>query len=145
MFSTQFHFLDTHSIKTLLLDLPTVGSKVVSRKAPASYTKIVIKQMTRAEMTLKVVMSPSEPINAFVDQFNKLLSDATSVEFIQVLDMKGIRKVDQGPYLEQFNNLQPNNLGVAPTSLQNSPAKSAGESGEESRIKKLEKMIRKKL
>lgn len=132
------------------MDLPTVGSKVVSRKAPASYTKIVIKQMTRAEMTLKVVMSPSEPINAFVDQFIKLLSDANSTEFIQVLDMKGIRKVDQGPYLEQFNNLQPNNLSVAATtSLQNSPAKNAtsgnGNEGEESRIKKLEKMIRKKL
>ena len=46
--------LDTHSIKTLLLDLPSIGSKVAARKAPASFTKIVIKGMTRAEMTLKV-------------------------------------------------------------------------------------------
>ena len=82
-------FSDTHSIKTLLLDLPTVGSKVVSRKAPASYTKIVVKGMTRAEMTLKVVMSPSEPINAFVEQFNKLLADSNSAEFVTILDMKG--------------------------------------------------------
>ena len=81
LISTYLFFLsllDTHSLKTLLLDLPTVGSKVVSRKAPASYTKIVVKGMTRAEMTLKVVMSPSEPINAFVEQFNKLLTDADS-------------------------------------------------------------------
>ena len=47
-------FSDTHSIKTLLLDLPSIGSKVAARKAPASYTKIVVKGMTRAEMTLKV-------------------------------------------------------------------------------------------
>ena len=49
-----FYILDTHSIKTLLLDLPSIGSKVAARKAPASYTKIVVKGMTRAEMTLKV-------------------------------------------------------------------------------------------
>ena len=35
--------LDAHSVKTLLLDLPSVGSKVAARKAPASYTKIVAK------------------------------------------------------------------------------------------------------
>ncbi len=76
--------LDTHSIKTLLLDLPTVGSKVVgntasgsataagSRKAPASYAKIVIKGMTKAEMILKVVMSPAEPAKGFVEQVHCL-------------------------------------------------------------------------
>jgi hypothetical protein len=76
-------FSDTHSIKTLLLDLPTVGSKATganngsgsaagSRKAPASYAKIVIKGMTKAEMILKVVMSPAEPAKAFVEQVQKL-------------------------------------------------------------------------
>ena len=35
--------LDAHSVKTLLLDLPSVGSKVAARKAPASYTKIVAR------------------------------------------------------------------------------------------------------
>uniref|UniRef100_A0A6I8QZB3 Vacuolar protein sorting-associated protein 53 homolog n=1 Tax=Xenopus tropicalis TaxID=8364 RepID=A0A6I8QZB3_XENTR len=44
--------LDTHSLKTVLLDLPSIGSQVI-RKAPASYTKIVVKGMTRAEMILK--------------------------------------------------------------------------------------------
>lgn len=47
--------LDTHSLKTVLLDLPSIGSQVL-RKAPASYTKIVVKGMTRAEMILKVRM-----------------------------------------------------------------------------------------
>ena len=45
--------LDTHSQKMVLLDLPSIGSQVV-RKAPASYTMIVVKGMTRAEMILKV-------------------------------------------------------------------------------------------
>lgn len=49
--------LDTHSLKMVLLDLPSIGSQVV-RKAPASYTKIVVKGMTRAEMILKVSPLP---------------------------------------------------------------------------------------
>ena len=54
-FSSDFLqlLLDTHSLKTVLLDLPSIGSQVL-RKAPASYTKIVVKGMTRAEMILKV-------------------------------------------------------------------------------------------
>lgn len=51
--SSEQLLLDTHSLKTVLLDLPSIGSQVV-RKAPASYTKIVVKGMTRAEMILKV-------------------------------------------------------------------------------------------
>lgn len=46
--------LDTHSLKTVLQDLPSIGSHV-ARKAPASYTKIVIKGMTKGEMILKVL------------------------------------------------------------------------------------------
>ena len=54
--------LDTHSLKTVLQDLPSIGSDVV-RKAPASYTKIVVKGMTRAEMILKVgIVGRLEPV-----------------------------------------------------------------------------------
>ena len=35
--------LDTHALKTILLELPTLGAEANLRKAPASYTKIVIK------------------------------------------------------------------------------------------------------
>ncbi len=98
--------------------------------------------MTRGEMTLKVVMSPSEPIHAFVDQFNKLLSDADLQEFVRILEMKGLRKVDQAPYIEHYNSLQPKSLNQA----EQSPLKPhLTLEEEESRIKKLEKMIRKKL
>ena len=113
--------------------------------------------MTRAEMTLKVVMSPSEPVNAFVDQFNKLLTDADSSEFDRVLEMKGLSKMDKTVYKEHFNSLQPVTESLKQTSLglMSSPSASgnSGSNGngkgtveeEESKIKKLEKMIRKKL
>ena len=55
--------------------------------------------MTLKDFLVKVFMFPSEPINAFVEQFNKLLTDADSGEFVRVLDMKGLRKVDQAVYI----------------------------------------------
>ncbi|KAF2984116.1 hypothetical protein EK904_010471, partial [Melospiza melodia maxima] len=79
--------LDTHSLKMVLLDLPSIGSQVV-RKAPASYTKIVVKGMTRAEMILKVVMAPHEPPVVFVDNYIKLLADCSTDTFQKILDMK---------------------------------------------------------
>ena len=137
--------LDTHSIKTMLLDLPIVGSKVVkeSRKAPASYTKIVIKGMTRAEMTLKVVMSPSEPLESFVDQFNKLLNDADLSELTRVLDMKGIKKADHPPFQDYFNASLPHLASSSVLAKEQDNAGTVFE--EESKIKKLEKMIKKRL
>ena len=68
---------------------------------------IFLSGMTRAEMTLKVVMSPSESVNAFVEQFFKLLPDADSTEFNRVLEMKSVRKVDQPAYIEYFNTIKP--------------------------------------
>uniref|UniRef100_A0A669Q1V3 Vacuolar protein sorting-associated protein 53 homolog n=1 Tax=Phasianus colchicus TaxID=9054 RepID=A0A669Q1V3_PHACC len=79
--------LDTHSLKMVLLDLPSIGSQVV-RKAPASYTRIVVKGMTRAEMILKVVMAPHEPPVVFVDNYIKLLADCSTDTFQKILDMK---------------------------------------------------------
>ena len=53
-----------------------------------SYTKIVVKGMTKAEMILKVVMSPHDPPQAYVDNYIKLLVDSDIAEFQRVLDMK---------------------------------------------------------
>ena len=150
--------LDAHSVKTLLLDLPSVGSKVAARKAPASYTKIVIKGMTKAEMTLKVVMSnPSDPPKEFVEQYVKLVTDPDLSEFQKVLEMKGLRKLDQTAYLEIFKMVAPSVKPASDSEPAGSPAKAAGPdieaagaslatgtaaTGEESRIKKLERLIK---
>jgi len=96
--------LDAHSLKTMLLDLPSIGS-AVHRKAPASFTKIVLKGMTRAEMILKVVMSPAGDVNsqkAFVENYLKLLSDPDVTNFQKVLEIKGLKRNDQSLMLDMF-------------------------------------------
>jgi hypothetical protein len=64
------------------------GTSVLYSDVLSSYTKIVVKGMTKAEMILKVVMAPTDPAKAFTDQFAKLLPEADPSEFQKVLDMK---------------------------------------------------------
>ncbi|NWH94297.1 VPS53 protein, partial [Aegithalos caudatus] len=135
--------LDTHSLKMVLLDLPSIGSQVV-RKAPASYTKIVVKGMTRAEMILKVVMAPHEPPVVFVDNYIKLLSDCSTDTFQKILDMKGLKRSEQSSMLDLFRLRLPAPPpgGDSAGSLSLSAPTPEQES---SRIRKLEKLIKKRL
>ncbi|KAH8377947.1 hypothetical protein KR093_008046 [Drosophila rubida] len=95
--------LDTHSLKTALLELPSVGSSV-NRKAPTSYTKVVVKDMTRAEMIIKVVMTPVQPPAHFTQQVLKLLPDITIAEYQKILDMKAVKRVDQMQLIDLFKH-----------------------------------------
>lgn len=81
-------------------------------------------------------------------QYSKLLGvEADTMELQKVLDMKGVRKVDQTLYLDIFNqykvpsNSQPISQSHSSTDLANASKKEA----EESRIKKLERLIKKRL
>lgn len=98
--------LDTHSLKTILLDLPSIGSQV-KRKAPASYTKVVIKGMTKAEMVIKIVMQATTPPQAFIEQYLKMLPDSTHIEFNKIMDMKGLRRSDSSYLIELYRRMAP--------------------------------------
>ncbi|KAF6202809.1 hypothetical protein GE061_003212 [Apolygus lucorum] len=102
--------LDAHSLKTVLLGLPMIGSQVI-REAPQSFTKIVVKGMTRAEMILKVVMSETDE-SRIVDQFVKLLPESDIQEFQKVLEMKGLNSKDKNHLLTLFKQKRPNQQAV---------------------------------
>lgn len=136
--------LDTHSIKTVLLDLPSIGSSV-NRKAPASYTKVVVKGMTKAEMIIKVVMAPIVPAIGFTEQFLKLLPDSSFTEFHKILDMKGLRRADQTQLVELLKRNAPKEMVAAVEMGQLSSLASANSPEEKGHIKKLEKLIKKRL
>nr|KAF6297315.1 hypothetical protein mMyoMyo1_020405 [Myotis myotis] len=135
--------LDTHSLKMVLLDLPSIGSQVV-RKAPASYTKIVVKGMTRAEMILKVVMAPHEPSVVFVDNYIKLLTDCNTETFQKILDMKGLKRSEQSSMLELFRQRLPT-PPAGPEASSSLSLLAPTPEQESSRIRKLEKLIKKRL
>ncbi|XP_075417359.1 vacuolar protein sorting-associated protein 53 homolog [Tenrec ecaudatus] len=136
--------LDTHSLKMVLLDLPSIGSQVV-RKAPASYTKIVVKGMTRAEMILKVVMAPHEPSVVFVDNYIKLLTDCNTETFQKILDMKGLKRSEQSSMLELLRQRLPTPPAAGPEGTSPLSLMAPTPEQESSRIRKLEKLIKKRL
>ncbi|CAF4897779.1 unnamed protein product, partial [Rotaria sp. Silwood2] len=72
MIGAEQLLLDTHSLKTVLLDLPSINL-TVSRKPPQNFTKIVLKNMTRAEMILKVVLTPYDSARQFVKNYLQLM------------------------------------------------------------------------
>ncbi|XP_063986761.1 vacuolar protein sorting-associated protein 53 homolog isoform X2 [Diachasmimorpha longicaudata] len=130
--------LDVHMLKTALLDLPSTGCQV-SRKAPATYTKVVVKGMAKAEMILKVVMSTTECPKAFTDQCRRLLPDLQVQEFQKILDMKGLRKQEQAALVEQFR-IGGSEVGdIQGHFVRDSPELEAG------KIKRLEKLIKKRM
>ncbi|XP_032672453.1 vacuolar protein sorting-associated protein 53 homolog [Odontomachus brunneus] len=130
--------LDVHMLKTALLDLPSTGYQV-QRKAPLAYAKVVIKGMAKAEMILKIVMSPIESPSDYVKQCRMRLPDLPFSEFQKILDMKGLKKTEQVLLLEQFKQLENADAAHAAKShaAHDSPEHEAGS------IKRLEKLIKK--
>ncbi|EFN69602.1 Vacuolar protein sorting-associated protein 53-like protein [Camponotus floridanus] len=132
--------LDVHMLKTALLDLPSTGYQI-QRKAPITYTKVVIKGMANAEMILKIVMSSIESATDFVKQCRMHLPDLKSSEFQKILDMKGLKKTEQVQFVDQFKQLENANTAHATKNhvVNDSPEHEAG------RIKRLEKLVKKRI
>uniref|UniRef100_A0A182TEZ6 Vacuolar protein sorting-associated protein 53 homolog n=1 Tax=Anopheles melas TaxID=34690 RepID=A0A182TEZ6_9DIPT len=121
--------LDTHSLKTVLMDLPSIGSQV-QRKPPASYTKVVVKGMAKAEMIIKVVMQPVHPASLYIEQYLKLMPESSVVEFHKILEMKNVRKIEQQQLVEAYKRACPQLQQQPPTTSTTAGSQAVGaESG----------------
>lgn len=59
--------------------------------------------MTRAEMILKVVLTPYDSARQFVKNYLQLMNnDGDITAFQKVLDMKGVRRPDQAHLIERL-------------------------------------------
>lgn len=137
--------LDTHTLKKVLLDLPCWESVV--KTAPVSYTKTVIKGMTKAEMILKVVLVPHDRVENFIESYNKLLPSSDNVEFQKILDMKGVKRPESTILLEAFKNrvVSHDDVNNGNSSNPNERLSEPSHEYESSKIKRLEKLIKKRL
>ncbi|CAK9191617.1 unnamed protein product [Sphagnum troendelagicum] len=107
----QQMLLDTHAVKTLLLEVPSLGGQT---STPASYTKYVTREMSKAEHLLKVLLSPME---AIADTYRALLPEGSAADFQRILDLKGLKRTEQQPLLDRFNNRSSEGL-PAPIAVQ---------------------------
>ncbi|KAI4302259.1 hypothetical protein MLD38_038033 [Melastoma candidum] len=97
----QQMLLDTQAIKTILLEIPSLGRQTAGA---ASYSKVVSREMSKAEALLKVILSPVESV---ADTYRALLPEGTPMEFQRVLELKGLKKADQQTILDDFNKHAP--------------------------------------
>uniref|UniRef100_A0A0N4Z299 T-complex protein 1 subunit epsilon n=1 Tax=Parastrongyloides trichosuri TaxID=131310 RepID=A0A0N4Z299_PARTI len=95
--------LDTHSLKTFLLTMPSVGS-IVQAKPPTMYTTTVTKTLTKAEMVLKVVMQPLKNNEDFVDNYIKMLPESEYTELQKILDLRAMKRSDQAPIIALYRS-----------------------------------------
>eukprot|EP00850_Spirogloea_muscicola_P023182 SM000335S12906 [mRNA] locus=s335:65884:70763:+ [translate_table: standard] len=119
----QQMLLDTHAVKTLLLEAPSLGSQL---PIPSSYSKYVIREVGKAEALLKVLLSPSE---AIADTYRALLPDGTSADFQRILDLKGMKKPDQQAVVDNLarkGSFAGPDTPMAPTSVLSSAPLSGG-------------------
>lgn len=116
-----------------------------------SYSKMVVKGMTRAEMILKVVMDASDTNAKYVAHYMRLLPDSDPAEFQKILDMKGVRRSDQQLLVDLYRAQQTGqadreeNLSSTIVSASTTQGMPLSPDHESSRIKKLEKLIKRRL
>ncbi|XP_039332471.1 vacuolar protein sorting-associated protein 53 homolog isoform X2 [Saimiri boliviensis] len=92
----------------------------------------------------QVVMAPHEPLVVFVDNYIKLLTDCNTETFQKILDMKGLKRSEQSSMLELLRQRLP----APPSGTESASSLSLmapTPEQESSRIRKLEKLIKKRL
>lgn len=79
-----------------------------------------MKEMTKAELILKAVMSPGEPMIPFVENYIRLVPDHDLDTFRMVIEMKGYKKNDINLYVDIFKNkLNAHNAAAAAAAIAN--------------------------
>ncbi|CAK7895939.1 vacuolar protein sorting-associated protein 53 [[Candida] anglica] len=108
--------LDLSALKSILLALPMYEDPTFEEsihphgastspsdlKVSASYGKFVNSQIHKAETVLKVLLSPTKPIDDFVSNYLTLIGDKSSHNFGKLLNLKGVHGQESSPYVDNF-------------------------------------------
>ena len=66
-----------------------------------AYTKVVVREIGKAEAILKLVQTPTFRL---VESLPVIWPAATESDLIDLMNLKGIKKSEQDTYLEQYKN-----------------------------------------
>lgn len=94
---------DTADIRVSLLELPRYSlSDEGSATAAMSYNRYVSKGVSKIETLLRMLMTPDSPPEELIEAYMRLVGDRSFSNFQKILELKGIRKVDQNAVLDSF-------------------------------------------
>ncbi|KAI9734370.1 MAG: Vacuolar protein sorting-associated protein 53 [Cirrosporium novae-zelandiae] len=92
--------LDSYVLKSGFTSLLTINEP--NTPPPQSYTKRVTNSLSRLDPLLKTIQVRPSPPEALVQAYLIHIADKSDVNFRKILDLKGIRKSEQGHLLELF-------------------------------------------
>ncbi|GAA5844731.1 hypothetical protein JCM9279_002899 [Rhodotorula babjevae] len=92
--------LDLQGLKHCLLHLVVAPGDTAP--IPTSYSRYVSRNVQNIDTLLKVIMSPEEPAEDFVKHYLLLIPCLSFSDFQKVLELKGVRRVDQNHLLDIF-------------------------------------------
>lgn len=84
----------------------------MSNGSLSRYARIVNKGISKVEAILKTVMSPTEPAEGYVENYLLLIGDKHTDNFTRLLDLKGVKKPDQGHLVDVFQQRIPHHDGL---------------------------------
>ncbi|GAA6017676.1 hypothetical protein JCM11491_001165 [Sporobolomyces phaffii] len=92
--------LDLQGLKHCLMHLVLAPGD--SAPIPTSYSRYVSRSVQRVDTLLKVLMTPEEPAADFVRHYLLLIPCQSFSDFQKILDLKGVRRIDQNNLLDLF-------------------------------------------
>ncbi|KAI9591682.1 Vps53-like protein [Syncephalis fuscata] len=112
---------DLAFLRTMLLDLPSLGGDASSQsKGPSmTYTRIVQEGINKIEASFKLI--DLEANTALVESYVQQAPTPTMIGFQRVLELKGLSRVEQQPLLEYYRKQyspqeSPPTIATPPTS-----------------------------
>ncbi|KAK0551814.1 Vacuolar protein sorting-associated protein 53 [Tilletia horrida] len=93
---------DVAEVKSILHDLPRYGSEDSVASARSSYLRYVNNTVTRIETLLRVIMIPESPPEDLVNGYIEKIKDRSFSNFQKILDLKGVRRMDQNGLMDKF-------------------------------------------
>lgn len=69
---------------------------------PKAYARFVSTQFTKLETLLKLLLTPTLPVDNIVESYFNLIGDKSLTNFTKFLELKSIEKVNQAKYIENF-------------------------------------------
>ncbi|KAJ3298080.1 Vacuolar protein sorting-associated protein 53 [Borealophlyctis nickersoniae] len=94
--------LDTHALKTILIQMTNIGAEGPAQPPPATYVKLLNKGVTKVEQLLKVVLRPYEPVEGIVETYLLLFNDHSVANFQRVVELKGLKRTEQQNVIDAF-------------------------------------------
>lgn len=80
----------------------TKRNEELESHVPKAYLRFMTNQFAKLETLLKLLLTPTLPIDNIVESYFRLVGDKSLTNFTRFLNLKGIEKNNQGKYFENF-------------------------------------------